>query len=115
MRRLVCALCFLATLAGGSSAQAHTLTMGLAVAKARGYAATLGAQNWPSQRVATQVTGCARLNSHAVNCRFFMVAEGNPVAHSYFRCDGAVQVYYLGQRSRYRYTRPLGILQCGPV
>jgi len=112
MRRLACTLVVGAALAAPAAAEAHTLTMGLALAKARRYAAALAVVTWPTQNAASQVTGCARVSPHAVNCAFFTVSEADPVIHRRFRCDETVQVYYATQRSRYRHTRPMGMPRC---
>jgi hypothetical protein len=112
MRRLACTLVAGAVLALPPAVQAHTLTMGLALAKARRYAAALAAVTWPTQNATSQVTRCVRVSPHAINCAFFTVSESDPVIHRRFRCDETVQVYYATPRSRYRHTRPIGMPRC---
>ncbi|MFL5821700.1 MAG: hypothetical protein ACJ76S_13545 [Solirubrobacteraceae bacterium] len=112
MRRLACALVVGAVLAVPGVAQAHTLTMGLALFKARQYVAALAARTFPTQEVGWQITGCARVSPHAVNCAFFTVSESDPVIQRRFRCDEAVQIYYATPRSHYRHTRPIGMPRC---
>jgi len=112
MRRLAGALVVGAVLASPAVASAHTLTMGLALAKARRYAAALAVVTWPTQNATSQVTRCVRLSPHAVNCAFFTVSESDPVIQRRFRCDETVQIYYATPRSRYRHTRPIGMPRC---
>jgi hypothetical protein len=112
MRRLACTLVVGAVLAAPAAAQAHTLTMGLALAKARRYAAALAVVTFPTQEATSQVTGCVRVSPHAVNCAFFTVSEADPVVHATFRCDETVQIYYATPRSHYRHTRPIGMPRC---
>jgi hypothetical protein len=113
MRRLACILAVGIVLAVPAAAEAHTLTIGLALAKARSYAAALAAVTWPTQDATSQVTRCVRVTRHAVNCAFFTLSESDPVIQRRFRCDETVQVYYATPRSLYRHTRPIGMPRCG--
>lgn len=112
MRRLACILVLGAFLAVPAAAEGHTLTLGLALAKARSYAAALAAVTWPTQEATSQVTRCVRVSPHAVNCALFTVSEADPVIQRRFRCDETVQIYYSTPRSRYRHTRPIGMPRC---
>jgi hypothetical protein len=112
MRRLAGTLVAGLLLAAPSTAQAHTLTMGLALAKARRYAAALAVVTFPTQNATSQVTRCVRVTAHAVDCAFFTLSESDPVLQRRFRCDETVQVYYATSRSHYRHTRPIGMPRC---
>ena len=112
MRRLACTLAVGAVLAAPAAAEAHTLTIGLALAKARSYAAALAAVTWPTQDATSQVTRCVRVSPHVVNCAFFTVSQADPVIQRRFRCDETVQIYYATPRSRYRHIRPIGMPRC---
>ena len=112
MRRLAGILAVGAVLAAPAAAESHTLTMGLALAKARVYAAALAAATWPTQDATSQVTRCVRLSPHAVDCAFSTVSQGDPALQHRFRCDETVRIYYATPRSRYRHTRPIGMPRC---
>ena len=112
MRRLACILAAGAVLAVPAAAEGHTLTIGLALGKARSYAAALAAATWPTQDATSQVTRCVRVSPHVVNCAFFTVSEGDPLTQPHFRCEETVQIYYATPRSRYRHTRPIGMPRC---
>jgi len=112
MRRLACILALGAILATPAAAEGHTLTVGLALAKARSYAAALAAVTWPTQDATSQVTRCVRVTPHVVNCEFFTVSQADPVIQRRFRCDETVQIYYATPRSRYRHIRPIGMPRC---
>lgn len=77
--------------AAATPADAHTLTLARALAKAQQYAANIArAVNAP----AFGVTGCHRFNPHVVYCQYYidgLYPEAKPPA----RCFVPLRVYYL--------------------
>lgn len=115
MHRLACLALAGTALAAPSSAQAHTLTMPRALAKAAEYARKLAAQTDPARNLGSAVTGCRRVNPHIVHCTFYTLTDSEPPINKAYRCDDAVRLLYSTNRGYYVYTRPLGTPTCYPV
>lgn len=115
MRRVACIALAGAALGAPAAAEAHTLTMPRALAKAGEYASKLAAQTDPALNRGSAVTGCRRVNPHIVDCAFYTLTDSDPPINKAYRCDDAVRVFYSTNRGYYIYTRPLGTPTCYPV
>jgi hypothetical protein len=96
-------------------AEAHTLTLARAAARAAAYANDLSLRTAPTQDRGSGVTRCRRVNGHVVDCGVFTLTRSEPPLATTFRCDSAVRVYYATNRSSLPLTRPVGLFRCYEV
>lgn len=114
---LACGLLLAATgfAARAEVADAHTLILARATARAELYVRDLALRVAPTQDRGHGLTGCRRLSVHALRCGFYTLTALEPPLHRVLRCEDAVDVFYATPRSSVVQVRPIGLPRCSVV